>query len=180
MSSWKTRLSAAAAAGLTAATLGAGAIAAPAQAAPSCIPNPTARIAPIVTVNALRETCTSAQFAGLFRRAEAGTIPRGVYHGQVRPVGGPDAAASAAAAAVWSGKNFHRGWLTNRAFGGEILPADVYYARSVIDGKKVIRVDYRRSGLAFAHDELRRLPNGVYLGYGFIGDMKGVAFWVWR
>lgn len=100
--------------------------------------------------------------------------------GQTRPVGGPSNAASSTASAIWSGKTFHQGWLTNRAFGGEILPADVYYAPSAVDGKRVIRIDYRRSGVPFAQDELRRLPNGVYLGYGFLGNTKAVDFWVWK
>jgi len=169
-------------AALAAVTLGSGAavVAAPAQAAPGCIPNQNARIAPSATALALRDVCTPGQYARLFRTAEAGPLPIGVYRGQVRPVSGPNGAASAAAAAVWSGKTFHRGWLLNRAFGGEILPADVYYAPSAVDGKRVIRIDYRRSGIPFAHDELRRLPSGVYLGYGFLGANRAVDFWVWK
>ncbi|GAC57824.1 hypothetical protein GOHSU_25_00590 [Gordonia hirsuta DSM 44140 = NBRC 16056] len=167
---------------LTAVALGAGALVAPspAAAAPACPVNPTTRVAPRAIAAALRDSCTQAQFDRLFSRADAGPIPRGALHGQARPVGAPDAAASAAIAAIWSGKTFHRGWLANRALGGQILPADVYYARSVIDGRRVIRIDYRRSGLPFAHDELRRLPNGVYLGYGFLGATKAVDFWVWK
>lgn len=151
-----------------------------ANAAPACPTDFRPRIAPITTVMALRDSCSQAQFDRLFRTAEAGSMPLGVMNGQTRPVGPPNDAASSAASAVWAGKTFHRGWLTNRAFGGEILPADVYYAPSVVDGKRAIRIDYRRSGLPFAHDELRRLPNGVYLGYGFLNNSKSVDFWVWK
>lgn len=167
---------------LTAVALGAGALVAPtpAAAAPACPVNPTTRMAPRAIAAALRDSCTQTQFDRLFARAEAGPLPRGEMHGQARPVGAPDPAASAAIAAIWSGKTFHRGWLTNRAAGGQILPADVYYAPSTIDGRAVIRIDYRRSGLPFAHDELRRLPNGVYVGYGFLGGAKAVDFWVWK
>ncbi|MFZ2511321.1 MAG: hypothetical protein WAW85_09565 [Gordonia sp. (in: high G+C Gram-positive bacteria)] len=167
---------------LAAVALGAGAvtIVAPAEAAPQCPGNVNARSAAALTAAALRESCTQGQFDRLFTAAEAAKMPMGTMNGQTRPVGGPNVAASSAASAIWAGKTFHRGWLTNRAFGGEVLPADVYYARSVLDGKRVIRIDYRRSGLPFAHDELRRLPNGVYLGYGFLGASKAVDFWVWQ
>lgn len=169
---------------LAAVTLGAGALVgvAPAEAAPRCPTTATltARSSPSMTAAALRDSCTQRQFDRLFAGAEAGAIPLGVMRGQTRPVGPPNDAASAAASAIWAGKTFHRGWLTNRAFGGEIVPADVYYAPSAVDGRRVIRIDYRRAGLPFAHDELRRLPNGVYLGYGFLGADKAVDFWVWR
>lgn len=166
---------------LAAVTLGAGALVgvAPAQAAPRC-PTADTTMSRSATAAALRDSCTQAQFDRLFRTADAGAVPLGVMKGQTRPVGPPNDAASAAASAVWAGKVFHRGWLTNRAFGGQIIPADVYYAPSAVDGRRVIRIDYRRSGLPFAHDELRRLPNGVYLGYGFLGGNKAVDFWVWR
>lgn len=166
---------------LAAITVGAGTLVgvAPADAAPSC-PMNVSGIAPGTTAKALRNSCSQGQFDRLFRSAEAGAVPRGPMRGQTRPVGPPNDALSAAASSIWAGKTFHRGWLLNRAFGGEILPADVYYAPSVVDGKRVIRIDYRRSGLPFAHDELRRLPNGVYLGYGFLGAGKSVDFWVWR
>lgn len=167
---------------LAAVTLGAGTVvgAAPVAAAPACPANVNTRLAPGATAMALRDSCSQAQFDRLFRTAEAGPIPLGVMRGQTRLVGPPNDAASSAASAIWAGKTLHRGWLTNRAFGGEILPADVFYARSVIDGRRVIRIDYRRSGMPFAHDELRRLPNGVYLGYGFVGGSKSVDFWLWR
>lgn len=163
-------------------TLGAGAIVgvAPATAAPACPSATTTQAARGATAQALRDSCTQSQFDRLFAAATPGPIPLGVMKGQTRPVGGPDDALSSAASAIWGGKTFHLGWLLNRAFGGEILPADVYYAPSVVDGKRVIRIDYRRSGLPFAHDELRMLDNGVYLGYGFLGDAKAVDFWVWK
>lgn len=167
---------------LAAAALGVGAMTAvaPAEAAPRCPGSVSERTSPVATAAALRDSCSQAQFDRLFRTADAGRIPLGPMNGQTRLVGAPNSAASSAAAAIWSGKTFHRGWLTNRALGGEIVPADVFYAPSVVDGKRVIRIDYRRSGLPFAHDELRRLDNGVYLGYGFLNGAKSVDFWVWK
>lgn len=154
--------------------------AAPAEAAPPCPRAFITKIAPIVTVDALRESCTQAQFDALFARGEAGPIPRGVYNGQARLLGSPDPGFTAAVSGIWSGKIFHNGWLVNRTIAGDIVPADVYTAPSVADGRPVIRIDYRRSGLPVGHDELRRLPNGVYLGYGFLGTTKAGNFWLWR
>ncbi|GEE01711.1 hypothetical protein nbrc107696_21570 [Gordonia spumicola] len=132
------------------------------------------------SVSALRTTCSQASIDRLFRTTDAGPIPMGVYRGQARPMGGPNTGASSAIGSVWAGKHFYRGWLTNRVFGGEALPANVYYGRSAIDGRRVIRIDYARSGLGGLHDEIRRLGNGVYLGYGFDGPRRIVTFWVWR
>ncbi|MFT4088951.1 MAG: hypothetical protein QM658_17700, partial [Gordonia sp. (in: high G+C Gram-positive bacteria)] len=145
-----------------------------------CPSSATTTMSRTATAQALRDTCTQVQFDHLFRTAHAGPMPLGAMHGHVRPVGPPNDAASAAASSIWIGKTFHRGWLTNRAFGGEILPADVFYAPSTVDGKTVIRIDYRRSGVPVGHDELRRLSNGLYLGYGFLNDGKAVDFWVWK
>ena len=156
------------------------AVPATAQAAPRCPVDVTSSSSKTATAAALRDSCSQAGFDRLFRLTEAGTMPLGVYRGQTRPIGGPNDAASSAASAIWAGKHFYRGSLTNRVFGGEALPANVYYGRSTIDGRRVIRIDYARSGLGFAHDELRRLPNGVYLGYGFLGGDRQVSFWVWR
>ncbi|MFT4127474.1 MAG: hypothetical protein QM662_14745 [Gordonia sp. (in: high G+C Gram-positive bacteria)] len=162
------------------ATLGSG----PAVAAPAC-PNPhqrTVAAEPVSrTVTALRQTCTQAQFDALFRRLPAGALPKNVVmNGQVRPIGAPNPAATAAASSIWAGKHFYNGWLTNRVLGGESISAAVRYGRSVIDGKPVVRIDYARSGAPFGHDELRALPNGVYLGYGFLDNTRQVDFWVWR
>ncbi|MCF8587365.1 hypothetical protein [Gordonia liuliyuniae] len=151
-----------------------------AHAAPKCPTTVTASTSKAATVSALRNSCSQAGIDRLFRTADAGAIPKGVYHGQTRPIGGPNDAASDAASAIWSGKHFYNGWLNNRVLGGEALSANVYYGPSTVDGKRVVRIDYARSGLGFAHDELRRLPNGVYVGYGFLGADKGVSFWVWK
>ncbi|MFT3716602.1 MAG: hypothetical protein QM774_11860 [Gordonia sp. (in: high G+C Gram-positive bacteria)] len=156
------------------------ALAAPAGAAPSCPRTVPSSASKVATARALRDSCSQAAFDRLFAGAARGTMPLGVMNGQTRPVGAPDDALSSAAAAIWSGKTFHRGWLTNRTAAGDLVPADVYVARSTVDNRPVIRIDYRRSGLPFAHDELRRLPNGVYLGYGFLGNARQVDFWVWR
>lgn len=152
----------------------------PASAAPRCPAAVTASTSVASTVSALRNSCSQAGIDRLFRTAPAGAMPLGVYRGQARPMGGPNNGASSAVSTVWAGKHFYRGWLTNRVFGGEALPASTYYGRSALDGRPVVRIDYARSGLGFAHDELRRLPNGVYLGYGFIGASRQVSFWVWR
>ena len=151
-----------------------------AEAAPVCPATVSPTASKAATAAALRDSCSQAGIDRLFRTAEAGALPVGVYRGQTRPIGGPNNAASSAAGAIWSGKHFYRGWLTNRVLGGEALPANVYYGRSSLDGKRVVRIDYARSGLGFAHDELRRLPNGVYVGYGFVGGGRQVSFWVWR
>ncbi|WP_341268288.1 hypothetical protein [Gordonia malaquae] len=153
---------------------------APADAAPRCPSTVTAATSKAATVSALRNTCSQAGVDHLFRTAQAGALPVGVYNGQARPIGGPNSGASSAIGGVWAGKHFYRGWLTNRVLGGEALPANVYYGRSALDGKRVIRIDYARSGLGGLHDEIRRLGNGVYLGYGFDGPRRIVTFWVWR
>ncbi|MDY6809757.1 MAG: hypothetical protein SW127_12170 [Actinomycetota bacterium] len=152
-----------------------------ASAAPACPTNLDTRIAVSATVNALRDSCTQQQFDALFGRLAAGPLPTNVVmNGQTRPVGPPNQAAGAAAAAVWSGKHFYNGWLNNRVLGGEAVAANVHYGLSVIDKMPVVWIDYSRAGLPFAHDELRRMPNGVYVGYGFLGEVPMVDFWVWR
>ncbi|QRY64775.1 hypothetical protein JVX90_17550 [Gordonia sp. PDNC005] len=153
------------------------AVPAQADAAPRCPTTVIAATSKAATVSALRNTCSQAGVDRLFRAAQAGALPVGVYNGQARPIGGPNNGASSAIGGVWAGKHFYRGWLTNRVLGGEALPANVYYGRSAVDGKRVIRIDYARSGL---HDEIRRLGNGVYLGYGFDGPRRIITFWVWR
>ncbi|GAB93893.1 hypothetical protein [Gordonia rhizosphera] len=168
-------LVAGAAAGMSVAGVGA------ARAAPVCPTNLNAPVAVSETVAALGETCTQAQFDSLFGRLPAGPLPTNVVmNGQTRPVGAPNPTAMAAAAAVWSGKHFYDGWLNNRVLGGEGVAANVRYGLSAIDRKPVVWIDYSRSGLPFAHDELRRMPNGVYLGYGFLNNVPQVDFWVWR
>lgn len=132
------------------------------------------------TVNALKYGCSQGQFDTLFGNAPAGQVPRNVVmNGGVRPIGGADPGASNAAAGLWQGKHFYNGWLNNRILGGEGIAANVYQGLSVRDGKPVVRIDYSRSGIPFAHDELRQLPSGVYLGYGFLGNDAVVDFWVY-
>jgi len=133
------------------------------------------------SVAALENVCTASQFDLLFAYSHDVTIPvDAVYNGMVRPLSGPNPVATAAAGALWQGKHFYRGWLNNRLDGLEALPADVFVAPSAIDGRPVLRVDYRRAGIPAGHDELRRLPNGVYVGYGFLNNAPGLQFWIWR
>lgn len=156
----------AAAATAVAALLGAS----PATAAPGCTGS----------VTSLRDVCSQRQLDALFLSRPAGPIPYGVTNGQVRPLGGPNPVATFALTPLWQGKHFYPGWLTNRVLGIEAFPADVYYGRSVLDGRPVIRIDYRRSGFSAGHDEIRMLANGVYLGFGYLNNVRQVDFWLWR
>lgn len=161
---------------VTAAAAGALVLGAPAAQAAPCGPD----MDPPATVNALKYGCNQVQFDALFANATAGPVPQNVVmNGGVRPVGGANPDASNVAAALWQGKHFYNGWLNNRVLGGESVAADVYYGLSARDGKPVVRIDYARAGIPFAHDELRRLPNGVYLGYGYLGNDAYVDFWVY-
>ncbi|MFW0788187.1 hypothetical protein [Gordonia sp. CPCC 205333] len=163
-----------------AALLGALVVPASAMAAPRC-PTPDTRMSVASSVVALRDSCSQGQFDALFARLKVAPLPKNVpLRGMARPIGPSNAGATAAMHSIWSGKNFHRGWLTNQLFGGDLLPASVFYARSILDGRAVMRIDYARSGLGFGHDEMRRLPNGVWIGYGFLNNARQVNFWMWR
>lgn len=131
-------------------------------------------------IDALAESCSAAQYAKLFRTATLGVLPVDqVMDGQARPLRGPDRAVSSTIGGLWSGKSFHRRWLLNRVAGTEAGRAEVFTAASVLDGRPAIRLDYRRSVLSGMHDEIRELPNGVYIGYGFVQNRPVVAFWLW-
>jgi hypothetical protein len=161
---------------VTAAAAGALVIGAPAAQAAPCGPDMNRA----GTVSALKFGCTQGQFDSLFRNAPAGPIPWNVVmNGGVRPVGDANPGATDAVAGLWQGKHFYNGWLNNRVLGGENVSASVFYALSARDGKPVVRVDYARSGIPFAHDELRQLPNGVYVGYGYLNNTAYVDFWVY-
>ncbi|GAB08494.1 hypothetical protein GOARA_012_00440 [Gordonia araii NBRC 100433] len=152
----------------------------PATAAVPC-PSASSRATVGASVTALRETCSQAQFDRLFATLRIGPLPRNVaLHGQARPLGPPNPAATSAMGLVFTGKNFHRGWLINPFAGTEVLPANVFVARSIRDGRAVMRIDYSRSGLGFGHDELRMLPNGVWLGHAYLNNVRQVNFWMWR
>ncbi|HEY9311082.1 hypothetical protein [Williamsia sp.] len=161
---------------VAAAAAGALVIGAPAAQAAPCGPD----MDRAGTASAFKFGCTQGQFDSLFRNAVAGPIPRNVVmNGGVRPIGDVDPGATDAVAALWQGKHFYNGWLNNRVLGGETVSANVFYGLSARDGKPVVRIDYARAGVPFAHDELRQLPNGVYLGYGYLNNSAFVDFWVY-
>jgi len=109
----------------------------------------------------------------LFRRSEAGEIPRGEAEGTVLLRPGTELAGPAAKLVhllVWQGKVFdpERGELRNEIlpFGIKAVQAKVYKDASWLDGKETVVLDYSKTSFVArkVRDEIREVAPGLYLG----------------
>lgn len=96
-------------------------------------------------------------------------FPVGHYNGQLTGWSAP-------ANAIWFGKDFTGNSVINDTVVGRIVPADVYRANSVVNGRPVIVVDYARSGLPGVRDELTSDGHGGYNGVGIAGNTPALTF----
>lgn len=109
----------------------------------------------------------------LFKRSEAGPIPRGEAKGTVLIAPGTelsDPAAKLVHLLAWQGKVFdpEKGELRNEIlpFGIQAVRAKVYKDASWLDQKETIVLDYSQTSLVahWIRDEIREVSPGVYLG----------------
>lgn len=109
----------------------------------------------------------------LFRRSDAGPIPRGEGEGTVLLEPGTQLAGPAAKLIhliAWQGKVFDpdRGELRNEIlpFGVKAVRAKVYEDASWFDGKPSIVLDYSETSLVahWIRDEIRQVASATYLG----------------
>src|SRR5919199_4238053 len=128
---------------------------------------------------------TDDELDGLFRRSEAGEIPRGEAEGTVllRPgtqLAGP--AAKLVHLLVWQGKVFdpERGELRNEIlpFGIKAIQAKVYKDASWLDGNETIVLDYSHTSLVahWIRDEIREVGPGTFLGLVYWERAKVLHF----
>ncbi|WP_234442310.1 hypothetical protein [Streptomyces sp. NRRL S-1448] len=113
-----------------------------------------------------------ARLLELFRESPPGDIPTGPLEGTgiVRWGGGKVARplARLVRLAVWRGKVFEPGYVSNRLTTFDILAivAQVYRGSSRLDARECIVVDYSKISLAARgiRDEIREIGPGLYLG----------------
>jgi hypothetical protein len=119
---------------------------------------------------------TDDELDQLFRRSDAGDIPRGEAEGTVLLRPGTELAGPAAKLIhllVWQGKVFdpERGELRNEIlpFGIKAVRAKVYKDPSWLDGKETIVLDYSDTSIVahWIRDEIREVGPGTYLGLVF-------------
>jgi hypothetical protein len=116
---------------------------------------------------------SAADLDALFRRSDAGEVPRGEAEGTVLVEPGTTLAGPAAKLVhylVWQGKVFDpdKGELRNEIlpFGIKAVRAKVYRDASWLDGKEAIVLDYSQTSLVahWIRDEIRSVGRGIYLG----------------
>jgi hypothetical protein len=121
----------------------------------------------------------------LFRRSDAGEIPRGEAEGTVLVAPGTELAGPAAKVVhflVWQGKVFdpEKGELRNEVlpFGLRAIRAKVYRDASWLDDKEAIILDYSKTSLVahWIRDEIRTVGSGVYLGLVYWGRDRLLHF----
>ncbi|WP_234326607.1 hypothetical protein [Streptomyces sp. NRRL S-337] len=113
-----------------------------------------------------------ARLLELFRESPPGDIPAGPLEGTaIVRWGGAKVARSLARLvrlAVWRGKVFEQGYVSNRLTTFDILAivAQVYRGPSLLDDRECIVVDYSKISLAARgiRDEIREVGPGLYLG----------------
>ena len=132
-------------------------------------------------INTLRSTflATAATAAALTGAASLAGVANAAPAAQPFPVGhynGELTGWSAPANAIWFGKDFIGNTVINDTAVGKIVPADVYRANSVVNGRPVIVVDYARSGLPGVRDELTSDGHGGYNGVGIAGNTPALTF----
>lgn len=116
---------------------------------------------------------SSDELDALFRRSDAGEIPRGEADGTVLIAPGTELEGPAEKLihlVAWQGKVFdpEKGELLNKIlpFGVKAVRAKVYKEASWLDQKETIVLDYSHTSLVahWIRDEIREVSPGVYLG----------------
>jgi hypothetical protein len=115
---------------------------------------------------------SASDLRALFAASPAAPMPPGYAPGRsIKDPGSRRAVAnSRATRLVWQGKYIRPdGTMINRVFGfAKAIPADVYIADSLLDGKPALVFDYSRSRLwPNVRDEVREVAPGLYLGLMF-------------
>ena len=125
------------------------------------------------------------QLDDLFRRQEAGEIPRGEARGTVLVRWGRTLStviSKIAHRVAWQGKVFdpERGELRNEIspWRRRLIRAKVYKAPSWFDHKECIVLDYSKTSFVARkiRDEIREVAPGVFLGIVFWGRAKLINF----
>lgn len=111
----------------------------------------------------------------LYSASPPAPVPSGFVPGRaIRSPGSRlTSARSRATGLAWQGKVFRDdGTMVNRVFGGvRALPAEVYVAESLLDGKPSLVLDYSKSKLwPNVRDEIREVSPGLYLGIMYDGS----------
>jgi len=112
---------------------------------------------------------SAADLTALFASAPPAPAPSGFLPGRAIKDPGSRRTVSNArfTRLAWQGKYFRDdGTMVNRVFGiGRAIPADVYVAESLLDGRPALVLDYSRSRLwPNVRDEVREVSPGLYLG----------------
>ncbi|GAC50046.1 hypothetical protein [Gordonia aichiensis] len=123
----------------------------------------------VVTATATAAFTLVGSLNGEAHAAPQPPFPTGHYSGQLTGWSTP-------ANAIWFGKDFTGATVINDTIAGRIVPADVYRANSVVNGRPVIVVDYARSGLPGIRDELTSDGRGGYNGIGVAGSTPALTF----
>lgn len=123
----------------------------------------------VVAVTAAATFSLAGALTGDAHAAPQQPFPTGHYNGQLTGWSAP-------ANAIWFGKDFSGATVINDTIAGKIVPADVYRANSVVNGRPVIVVDYARSGLPGIRDELTSDGRGGYNGVGVAGNTPALTF----
>ena len=128
---------------------------------------------------------SQVQLDDLFKASPAGDIPNGSAKGTA--IIAPGTAYTANIAEMinhfgWQGKVFdsQKGVLKNKilAFGLEAVVAKVYKAKSWLDDKECIVLDYSETSLLahWVRDEIRRIGPGFYLGKVYWSKTRLIDF----
>jgi hypothetical protein len=113
---------------------------------------------------------TWPELEAVYRRAEAGAVPRGYARGLAVYCTDDRLAAvrTRASRTVWHGKVFDPcdGTLVNQWCGFRAVRARVSYGPSCLDGRPSIVMDYRGMSRVWAdvRDEVREVAPGLYVG----------------
>jgi hypothetical protein len=118
------------------------------------------------------------QLDALYKTLPAGPIPDGDSNGRATLSAGSGFGAGSEKVlhVFWQGKVFKKlddkhGELVNKIVGAKLIKAEVYYEKSLLDGKESIILDYSKIPDLVLHgirDEIRMASPGVYFGYAYI------------
>lgn len=131
-----------------------------------------------ISVDSLR-SMTQTNLNYTYLNAKAGEMPDGESDGSaVFFADSPfNSLTQQLAALVWQGKVFDTdsGILVNKVFGFRAIKAEVFYGKSLMDGKESIIIDYGRTSI-LAHairDEIRQVGADLYLGRAYYRGLLG-------
>jgi hypothetical protein len=118
------------------------------------------------------------QLDALYKTLPAGPIPDGDSNGRATLSSGSGfgRVSEDVLHALWQGKVFKKidekhGELVNKILGNPAIKAQVYYEKSLLDGKESIILDYSKFPdliIRGIRDEIRMASPGVYFGYAYM------------